>query len=112
MVLELARSLSFFLAMLSLYPVLVSAFFLPGSEWRERLLAALIHIALAACVCCLSGLLYSQPSPANPQGDLLMSTLPMRMFLWAMIGMAALFLLSWFLVEYFAPLMRHDCCRP
>jgi hypothetical protein len=98
--------------MLSLYPVLVSAFFVPGSESRERLLGALLYIALAGCVCCLSGLLYSRPSPANPQGESLVSTLPVRMFLWAMAGMAALFLLSWFLVEYFAPLLRHDCCRP
>jgi len=50
MLLELARPLSFFLSMLSLYPVLVSAFFVPGSRWEERLVGALLRIALAGCM--------------------------------------------------------------
>lgn len=112
MLLELARPISFFLAMLSLYPVLVNAFFVPGTRWQERLGAALLHVALAGCVCFMSGLLFSRPSAENPDGELLMATLPVRMFLWAMAGMALLFALSWFLEEYFVPLMRHDCCRP
>jgi hypothetical protein len=112
MLLELARTLSFFLSMLSLYPVMMNAFFVPGTRWPERLAAALLYIALAGCVCFMSGLLYSRPSPANPDGELLMSTFPVRMFLWAMVGMALLFSLSWYLEEYFVPLMRHDCCRP
>jgi hypothetical protein len=112
MLLELARTLSFFLSMLSLYPVMMNAFFVPGTRWPERLAGALLYIALAGCVCCMSGLLYSRPSPGNPEGELLMSTFPVRMFLWAMVGMALLFSLSWYLEEYFVPLMRHDCCRP
>jgi hypothetical protein len=36
----------------------------------------------------------------------------MRMFLWTMVGMALLFALSWYLDVYFAPQLRHDCCRP
>jgi hypothetical protein len=40
-----------------------------------------------------------------------MATLPMRMFIWAMVGMALLFALSWYLDENFVPFMRHDCCR-
>jgi hypothetical protein len=112
MLLELARPFSFFLAMLSLYPVLVNAFFVPGTRWPERLAAALLHIALAGCVCFMSGLLYSRPSEESPDGELLMATLPVRMFLWTMAGMMVLFALTWFLEEYFAPLMRHDCCRP
>ncbi|MGA9673004.1 MAG: hypothetical protein WBQ94_27640 [Terracidiphilus sp.] len=112
MLFELARPLSFFLSMLSLYPVMMHAFFVPGTRWPERLLASLLHIALAGCVCFMSGLLYSRPSPATPEGEPLMSTFPVRMFLWTMVGMALLFALSWFLEEYFVPLMRHDCCRP
>jgi hypothetical protein len=112
MLLELARTLSFFLSMLSLYPVLMNAFFAPGAQWHERLAAALLYIALAACVCFMSGLVYSRPSLANPDGELLMATFPVRMFLWSMVGMALLFALTWYLEEYFVPLMRHDCCRP
>jgi len=40
-----------------------------------------------------------------------MSTLPVRIFIWAMVGMALLFALSWYLEENFVPLMQHDCCR-
>jgi hypothetical protein len=41
-----------------------------------------------------------------------MSTLPVRMFLWAMAGMAILFMVSWFLEEYYVPMLPHRCCRP
>jgi hypothetical protein len=34
------------------------------------------------------------------------------MFLWTMVGMALLFALSWYLDVYFAPQLRHGCCRP
>ena len=111
MLLELARQLSFFLSMLSLYPVLVAAFFVPGTRWEERLIAAVLHIALSGCMCLMSGLVFSRPSPENPQGERLMSTLPVRIFIWAMVGMALLFALSWYLEENFVPLMQHDCCR-
>ena len=109
--LELARPLTFFLSMLSLYPVLVAAFFVPGTRWEERLVAALLRIALAACMCMMSGLVFSRPSPDSQQGERLMATLPMRMFIWAMVGMALLFALSWYLEENFVPLMQHNCCR-
>ena len=111
MFLELARPLSFFLSMLSLYPVLVAAFFVPGTRWEERLVGALLRVALAGCMCLMSGLVFTQPSPESPEGERLMATLPVRMFLWAMVGMALLFALSWYLDENFVPLMRHDCCR-
>jgi hypothetical protein len=113
MFLELTRTLSFFLSILSLYPVLVSAFFVPGSQWQERLEMSLSYIALAACVSFASGLLFCWPSPANPEtGRSLLSTLPVRLFFWAITGMAILFALSWYLEEYYLPLIRHDCCRP
>jgi hypothetical protein len=111
MLLELARPLSFFLSMLSLYPVLVAAFFVPGTRWEERLVGALLRIALAGCMCLMSGLVFSRPSVESPEGERLMSTLPVRIFIWSMVGMAVLFALSWYLEENFVPLMQHDCCR-
>lgn len=112
MLLELGRALSFFLSMLSLYPVLVSAFFVPGKRWEERLWLAFLYVVLSGCTCLISGLLFARPSPDNPGGEALLSTLPMRIFLWAMVGMALLFALSWYLDVYFASQLRHDCCRP
>jgi hypothetical protein len=112
MLLELGRTFSFFLSLLSLFPVLVSAFFEPGSRWQDRVAAIVLNIALAACICFSSGLLFSWPSRTNPDaGQPLLSTLPVRMFFWAMAGMAVLFALSWYLEAYYLPLIRHDCCR-
>jgi cation transport ATPase len=112
MLLELGRALSFFLSILSLYAVLMSAFFVPGSQWQERLAMSVLKIALAACVSFFSGLLFSWPSPVNPRWQSLMSTLPVRMFFWAMACMAILFAVSWYLEEYYLPLLPHPCCRP
>ena len=111
MMLELARPLTFFLSMLSLYPVLVAAFFVPGTRWEERLVGALLRIGLAGCMCLMSGLVFSRPSLGNPEGESLMATLPVRIFIWAMVGMGLLFALSWYLEENFVPLMQHNCCR-
>lgn len=123
MLLELGKTLSFFLSLLSLFPVLVSAFFEPGSRWQDRLATIAVKIALAACICFASGLLFSWPSrgsstETNPNaadpatGEPLLSTLPVRMFLWSMAAMAVLFAVSWYLEVYYLPLIRHDCCRP
>ncbi len=109
---EIGRALSFFLSILSLFPVMGSAFFVPGSHWQERLAMSLMSIALAASVCFASGLLFSWPSATNPGGQSLTSTLPVRMFLWAVAGMAVLFAVSWYLEEYYVPFMPHPCCRP
>jgi hypothetical protein len=32
-------------------------------------------------------------------------------FLWALVGLAILFAVSWYIEEYYLPLVRHDCCR-
>jgi hypothetical protein len=111
MLLELTRALSFFLSILSLFPVLGSAFFVPGSHWQERLAMSLMYVALAVCLCFASGLLFAWPSPANPHGQSLTSTLPVRMLLCALGGMAVLFAISWYLEEYYVPLLPHPCCR-
>ena len=98
MLLELGKALSFFLSILSLYRVAISAFFVPGSQWQERLSLALAKLIIAACVCVASGLLFSWPSRSNPDaGQALISTLPVRLFLWAIAGMVIFFALFWYL---------------
>jgi hypothetical protein len=116
MLLELLRPISFFLSMLSLYPVLASAFFVPGARWEERLAMALLRVTMAACICFSSGILYSLPEPhragAHSQSkEALLSTLPVRMFFYSVGGMAILFLLSWWLDTYYVPLLHPGCCR-
>jgi hypothetical protein len=98
--------------MLSLYPVIGSAFFVPGSHWQERLTLALLRVLLAASVSFASGLLFVYPLRANAGTQhSIMATPPVRIFLWAMAGMAILFAVSWYLEEYYVPLLPHGCCR-
>ncbi len=117
MLLELLRPLSFFLSMLSLYPVMLSAFFVPGTRWEERLSLALLRMVLAACLCFMSGLLYAHPGYRRSReieetAEPLLSTLPVRLFFWAVCGMTVLFALSWWLDTYYVPTLHHGCCRP
>jgi len=97
--LELGKAISFFVSILSIYPVAISAFFVPGSRWEERLSMALAKLVIAGCVCFISGLIFSWPARSNPEaGVALTSTLPVRLFFWAAAGGVALFMTSWYLV--------------
>jgi hypothetical protein len=73
---------------------------------------ALPKLAMAGCVCFLSGLLFCWPSRSNPDAEQsLMSTLPVRLFFWAVAGMAVMFVSSWYLVTR-APCfegINHNC---
>lgn len=95
----------------------MSAFFIPGTHWQERLAMALLKAALAACICFASGVLFSWPSSANRQAthreatQPLLSTLPVRLFFWATAGMAILFAVSWYLEAYYVPLALRNCCQ-
>ena len=113
MVLELSKAFSFFLSLLSLYPVMMSAFFEPGSHWQERLGMAALKMLLAAVICFASGILFCWPVKSNPDShQALVSTLPVKVFFSGIAGMAILFAVSWYLEEYYIPLLHHSCCRP
>lgn len=103
---ELGKALSFMLSILSLFPMVVSAFFEPGTHWADRLTMSLLRIALAGCVCLASGLFFYRPArPGEDPGLPLTQTLPVRMFFWTLLGVAAMFALSWYLDAYFVPLL-------
>ncbi len=96
--LELAKAATFFASLLSLYWTALSAFFIPGLHWQDRLFLALARLALAAAVCLLSGLVFRLPVRTNPDAHLaLTSTLPMQLFFWTAPILALLFLSSWYL---------------
>lgn len=108
MLLELGKALSFFLSILSLYGLMASAFFVPGGRWDERLAGSVLRIAVAACVCFASGLLFRQSTaavPSTPEEPPVTKTLPVRLFFWALAGMTLLFFLSWYLEEYYVPML-------
>jgi len=107
MLLELGKALSFFVSILSLYWVMVSAFFVPGSRWQERLALFALRAAVAGFVCLASGLLFCRrPRETRSSAPSLVSTLPMQLYFWGISGMAALFLLSWYVEEYYLPWAR------
>lgn len=98
MFLEFGKAISFLLCILSLYRAAIGAFFVPGALWEERLYIALVKLALAACMCGLSGLLFTWPVRTNPgRGQPFTATLPMRMFFWSSACIAILFFSSWYL---------------
>jgi hypothetical protein len=97
--LELGKAISFFLSLLSLYPVVVSAFFAQGHRWEERLTMALLKLAISACICFASGLLFVLPVRSNPDArQPIWATLPMKAFFFGTLGIAVLFVLTWYLV--------------
>lgn len=102
---EIGKALSFMLSILSLFPLVVSAFFEPGTHWQDRLTMSMVRIGLAACVCSASGLFFSRPSSPDDRGVPLTQTLPVRMFFWTLLGVALMFVLSWYLEAYFVPLL-------
>ena len=106
MFLEVGKAISFILSILSLYPIVVSAFFVPGTHWDDRLSMSLAKIALAGCVCFASGIFFcASPRSGNDRGERLMQTLPVRMFFWTLAGVAIFFVLAWYLDEYYVPLL-------
>ena len=100
---EIARPLSFFVTLLALYPVVVSAFFVPGSRWEDRLILAAARMGLAGCLALVSGILFARPWLYHDGPRRLLAALPVRIYLWTILGVAVLFLLSWYLEEFYVP---------
>lgn len=112
MLLDLLRPLSFLAGILSLFPVLLSAFFVPGTHWEERLEMALLRVGFSAGICLLSGALYARQSDSSSgRRQSVLSTLPVRVFLWALAGLSILFALTWYLDTYYMPIASRNCCR-
>ncbi|MGH9606341.1 MAG: hypothetical protein ACRD3N_11665 [Terracidiphilus sp.] len=106
MLLELGKVLSFFLSLLSLCDAMMSAFFVPGTRWEDRLATFLLRIAFAGCICFASGIFFTFSAHTHPGVESsILSTLPVKLFFWALAGMALLFALSWYLDAYFVPLL-------
>ena len=111
--LELAKAATFFASILALYWTALSAFFIPGLHWQDRLYLALARLALAAALCLLSGLVFRLPTRTNPDADQpLTATLPMQLFFWTAPILALLFLSAWYLTCGAPTFTTHDpACR-
>ncbi|MGA7524372.1 MAG: hypothetical protein WBW84_18110 [Acidobacteriaceae bacterium] len=103
--LQIAKFFGLAGSILVLYDLLGHAFFVPGSGWEDRLISALANLGLAASVCFASGLLFEIPNRKFDREPVpsLLQTLPVRLFFWSVSLIAVMFLLSWFLANYFVP---------
>lgn len=98
--LELAKAVALSICILFLYWATIGAFFVPGTQWKERLWAALFKLIASAAICFYSGMVFSWPSKSNPTAfQRLTSTMPVRLFFWALACIVVLFALSWFLAD-------------
>jgi hypothetical protein len=110
MLLELSKAFSFIASIMSLYWVAVNAFFGAGVRWEERLTIGLAKLAIAACICFFSGVLFRWPSRSNPDaGQSLTSTMPVQLFFWVVGLMILFFAASWWLTCG-GPWYNHDYC--
>lgn len=106
LLLELGKVLSFLLTLLTLLEAINSAFFIPGVDWRDRLAASLLRLAVASCISFASGILFIMSARARRLPvPLLTSTLPVRLYFWTLLGTAILFALSWYLDVCYVPLL-------
>ena len=107
MLLDLGKALSFFACIVAVYHAAIHAFFVPGTQWEERISTTALKLAIVGCVCFLSGMVFTWPAGTNPdRGVALTATLPVRLFFWSSATIAVLFLSSWFmgdLIQQAAP---------
>ena len=102
---ELGKAVALILSIISLYAVLGSAFFIPGVPWQTRLVTSIETLAMAACVCFASGLLFSITARSEPPVN---RTLPVQLFWWTLGGTVLMFALSRYLEVYYIPYdLRH-----
>jgi hypothetical protein len=99
---ELAKAVALILSIVSIYALLGSAFFAPGSPWQHRLLNSIEVLAIAGCVCFGSGLIFSLSAQPEPP---VTRTLPVQLFFWSLGGVILMFLLSRYLEVYYIPLI-------
>ena len=104
MILDLSKFASFLLSILSLLHLTARAFFYPEARWQERLTLSLPAFALTTATCLLAGILFRWPARGNPDaGQPLTHTLPVRLYLWTLPILAALFVLCCLI------LWQHSC---
>jgi hypothetical protein len=102
---ELAKAVALILSIASIYALLGSAFFVPGSTWDTRLAAAIETLIMTGCVCFGSGLLFSLTErPASGRFvPPVTRTLPVQLFFWSLGATVLMFLLSRYLEVYYIP---------
>jgi hypothetical protein len=102
---ELGKFASLLLCILSLYALFHTIFFLPILDSEEHLLISLKMFVLTAAICWGSGWIFAEDERrAGVRSPSVAATLPMKAFWWVTLAIVVLYLLSWYLEEYYLPL--------
>jgi hypothetical protein len=95
---EVAKPVALVFCILSLYALFNAAFLSLSIDMHQRICDSLSRLALAAAVCWISGLIFSDAyQDGAPAVRRLTTTLPVRLFCWASVAMLVLFVVSWYL---------------
>lgn len=101
MFIELAKPVTLFLCILSLYALFTTALLDPSADMEQRIYDSLARLMLAAGISIISGLIfYAESHKAAGASARLTNTLPVQMFLWAAGITVVLFLISWYLQRH------------
>jgi hypothetical protein len=104
MLLELAKPITLLACILSLLGLFHAAFLEPAADPLQHLEDALGPLLMAGALALLDGLMFlpgpeipGVKTPLSEQMWVLLRTFPVRVFCWATSGMAAFFLVAWYL---------------
>jgi hypothetical protein len=98
MLVEIAKPLTLFFCILSLYAVFHAALLNPSVDMQDRISDSVARLLLAALISFVSGLVFRA---ANGTGCVrLTATLPVQLFCWAAGAMLVLFVVSWYLESH------------
>jgi hypothetical protein len=97
MLVEVAKPVTLFFCILSLYAVFNTALLDPSSDMDQRIYDSLGRLALAAGISLIGGLVFRAAKHDPDDSARLAATLPVQMFLWAAGAMVVFFAISWYL---------------
>lgn len=99
MLLDLIRTMTCLGGVLIMAQALIGGLLTPGMLWQERLLFLAGRLVVAGCLCAASGLLFTFGDSSGMSKRRFRSTLPVRVLLWASLGVTTAFALSWLVCD-------------
>lgn len=105
MLVEIAKPLTLFFCILSLYALFNTALLDPSSDMDQRIYDSIGRLALAAGISVISGLIFCAAT-RDPHGNAsdinvpLAATLPVQIFLWAAGILVVCFVISWYVERH------------
>ncbi len=107
MLLELGKFGSLLLSLLCLFAVFHSAFLMQEAGLIDRLINAMKMMLVAGAICWGSGWIFHRwDLTVGIKNSSIVSSLPMKVFWWALVLIFILFVLSGYFEYYYMPLRR------